>query len=80
MYAVRAIYDGVNIKPLQPIPIKESCEVVITFPEFTEKNSTDILKFFNCWNGEPMIDLDEIMAERENFSMGRETYDFEDFS
>jgi len=43
MYAVKAIYDGVNFKPKQPIPVKEQYEVVITFiepiKEVTGKNS-----------------------------------------
>jgi len=33
MYAVKAIYDGVNFKPKQPITIKEPHEVVIMFVE-----------------------------------------------
>jgi len=31
MYAVKAIYDGENFKPLQPIPVSGQHEVVITF-------------------------------------------------
>ena len=42
MYAVKAIYDGVNFKPLQPISIKGTHEVIITFLEpvttFTDDN------------------------------------------
>jgi len=33
MYAVKAIYDGINFKPMQPISIKGMYEVVITFLE-----------------------------------------------
>jgi predicted DNA-binding antitoxin AbrB/MazE fold protein len=33
MYAVKAIYDGVNFKPKQPISVKGRHEVVITFLE-----------------------------------------------
>jgi len=33
MYAVKAIYDGVNFKPMQPISAKGRYEVVITFLE-----------------------------------------------
>jgi predicted DNA-binding antitoxin AbrB/MazE fold protein len=33
MYAVKAIYDGVNFKPKQPISVKGEYEVVITFIE-----------------------------------------------
>ena len=33
MYAVKAIYDGINFKPSQPIPVRGQYEVVITFVE-----------------------------------------------
>ena len=33
MYAVNAIYDGVNFKPVQPIALKGTHRVVITFLE-----------------------------------------------
>lgn len=33
MYAVKAIYDGTNFKPQQPISVKGKYEVVITFLE-----------------------------------------------
>jgi len=35
MYAVKAIYDGVNFKPIQPVDIEGQYEVVITFLEPT---------------------------------------------
>jgi len=33
MYAVKAIYDGVNFKPIQPVDVEGQYEVVITFLE-----------------------------------------------
>jgi len=36
MYAVKAIYDGVNFKPAQPISVGGKYEVVITFLEPVE--------------------------------------------
>ena len=39
MYAIKAIYDGTNFKPIQPIPVKEDYEVVITFIEPAKKNT-----------------------------------------
>ena len=33
MYAIKAIYDGVNFKPIQPVDIEGQYEVVITFLE-----------------------------------------------
>ena len=37
MYAVKAIYDGVNFRPKQPIFVKEEYEVIITFVEPVNK-------------------------------------------
>ena len=47
MQSIKAVYDGVNFTPKQPIPIQGSCEVIITFlvqdeaeinePNFIEK-------------------------------------------
>ena len=33
MQAIKAVYDGVNFKPKQPIPVNGQYEVVITFVE-----------------------------------------------
>jgi hypothetical protein len=33
MYAVKAIYDGFNFKPIQPIAVTGKHEVIITFLE-----------------------------------------------
>jgi len=41
MYAVKAIYDGVNFKPSQPISMKGTYEVVITFLEPLDKVVAD---------------------------------------
>ena len=47
MYAVKAIYDGVNFKPRQPISIKEEYEVVITFLEPVVKEAVDAKQIKN---------------------------------
>jgi len=39
MYAIKAIYDGTNFKFMQPIPVKETYEVVITFIEPIKKDT-----------------------------------------
>ena len=44
MYAIKAIYDGTNFKPMQPITIKEDYEVVILFMEPVKKDSPDTNK------------------------------------
>ena len=41
MQAIKAIYDGVNFKLKQPIPVNEEYEVVITFIEPLRKSSLD---------------------------------------
>jgi len=71
MYAVKAIYDGTNFKLMQPIPVKENYEVVITFIEPVKKDQKGIMDFAGIWKDENVLDLDEIMAERKNFSLGR---------
>ena len=42
MYAIKAIYDGVNFKPTQPVPVKENYEVVITFIEPIKKDTVKV--------------------------------------
>ena len=44
MLAIKAIYDGVNFTPTQPIPVQGECEVIITFlePPETPVQSTSI--------------------------------------
>jgi len=71
MYAIKAIYDGTNFKPMQPIPVKEDYEVVITFTEPLSRKQRDVMEFFNNWNGEELLDMKAIMDERQNFSLGR---------
>ena len=41
MYAIKAIYDGVNFKPRQPISVSGKYEVVITFLEPIEDEIGD---------------------------------------
>jgi len=42
MQAIKAIYDGVNFMPQQPIPVKGRYEVIITFIEPLVNDSTNI--------------------------------------
>ena len=44
MFAIKAIYDGTNFKPLQPIPVTGDYEVVITFIKPTKKDTTGVDK------------------------------------
>ena len=44
MQAIKAIYDGVNFMPKQPIPVKGKYEVVITFVEPINEEKTNISK------------------------------------
>lgn len=37
MQAVRAIFDGHDIKPIEPIRTKEKTEVLVIFPDVIEK-------------------------------------------
>ena len=42
MYAIKAIYNESGFYPMQPIPVKEDYEVVITFINPIESNNTGI--------------------------------------
>ena len=50
MQAIRAIYDGVNFTPKQPIPVKGNYEVEITFlnpvepTDFSKTSISEIIK------------------------------------
>lgn len=71
MQAIRAIYDGIDFKPMQPIPVKENYEVIITFVEPIREKRKYIMEFAGIWKNKDVIDVENIMAERENFSFGR---------
>ena len=48
MQVIKAVYDGINFTPKQPIPVQEQYEVVITFVEQIFMNPiTDIKKQVN---------------------------------
>jgi hypothetical protein len=73
MYAVRGIYDGSCFRLSQPIPVKESYEVVITFTEPAKsKTSKDILSYFGTWDAEDVAVIGKIFEERTQFSIGRD--------
>ena len=38
MQAIKAVYDGIHFKPIQPIPVSGQYEVVITFVEQISAN------------------------------------------
>ena len=71
MYAVKAIYDGNNFKFEEPLPVNEGYEVVITFTNPIKQNQESILNFFNTWDKEDVDCIEEIIKERESFSLNR---------
>ena len=74
MYAIKALYDGADFKPKEPIPVNEEYEVVITFTK-PVKNTEIQSKHFTDAEKEALrkslfgvlpsnIDLDEERKER----------------
>ena len=75
MHTIKAIYDGVSFKPIQPIPVKGDYDVFITFVEPTKNNiyeqkKTARSKFIGSWKdkisisddfNEPIDDMKEYM-------------------
>ena len=39
MHTTKAVFDGTNFKPMQPIPVKEEYVVIITFVEPVAKDA-----------------------------------------
>jgi hypothetical protein len=71
MYAVKAIYDGYNFKLDESVPIKGKYEVIITFTKPVEKDQENILNFFGTWDDDDVNCMNEIIKERDIFSLGR---------
>ena len=67
MYAIKAIYDGINFKPVQPIPVEGNYEVVITFIEPVEKSREFDLPYKRgCMKGKMWMS-DDFDAPLEDF-------------
>ena len=73
MYAIKAIYDGTDFKPKEPIPVNEEYEVVITFttpvkntaqPKHFSNAEKDALRKFLFGVLPPTIDLHGAREER----------------
>jgi hypothetical protein len=71
MYKVKAIFDGFNFKFNEPLPFNEECEVEISFKNIQKKSQKEILNFFNICDEEDVDFIEDIIAERENFSLNR---------
>jgi len=67
MYAIKALYDGVNFKPMQPIAIKEQYEVIITFVEPVKKANASNLPFQRGCMKDKMWLADDFNAPLEDF-------------
>jgi len=75
MQAINAIFEGNSFKPLEPIPVEGKYEVVITFTkpiDTKEARRQRILEHFGTWDDEDVSTMQEMVAERINFSKGRE--------
>ena len=66
MYAVKAIYDGINFKPKQPIPVKGTYEVIITFVEPVHKDAVRPAFKYGSMNGRIRIP-DDFDAPLDDF-------------
>jgi hypothetical protein len=76
MYAIKAVYDGTDFKPREPIPVNEEYEVVITFtaplkktegkPKYFSEAERDKISQSLFGVLPPDIDLDKSRTERLN--------------
>ena len=71
METIKAIYDGKNFLPIEPVPVEGNYEVTITFnkPMKTKEYLRQIiLKHFGTWDDDDVKVIQEIIEERANFS------------
>ena len=69
MQTIKAIYDGIDFKPLQPIPVKENYEVFITFVEPVKKDiktKMTMAETLGCMRGQFKM-ADDFDAPLEDF-------------
>ena len=60
MYAIKAIYDGTNFIPMQPIPVKENYKVIITFIKPIDKDTKKLsFPYFPVDTTDYMFDREE---------------------
>jgi hypothetical protein len=71
MYAIKGIYDGNCFRLEQPIPVKEEYKVVITFTDPIKSRQENIFDYFGTWDDSDMENINEVIAERDNFTFGR---------
>jgi predicted DNA-binding antitoxin AbrB/MazE fold protein len=74
MQAIEAIYNGTNFKPMQPIPVKGSYKVVITFIEPVKNDMDEVKKlprsgFFGILKGKVWMsdDFNEPLEEMKEY-------------
>lgn len=67
MLAIKGIYDGVEFKPLEPIPVNKKYIVAITFVEPIESDQSKLLDFFNIEEEYFPELISEIIHERAEF-------------
>ena len=77
--SIHAIYDGVNFKPIDPIPVKGKYEVKIIFTKSLEDKEVrrqQLLELSGSCPDEVVEILKEMEAERVHFFKGRNGDDF----
>jgi len=75
MQSINAIFDGNYFNPIEPIPVEGKYEVVITFTKpinTLDSKRQRIMKHFGTWNDDVTKSIDEIVQERERFSLNRD--------
>ena len=73
MQAIKAVFDGVNFKPKQAIPVSGQYEVVITFVEQLSINSADtqeqISRDINFWK-----EFDRLVADASDEALSLDDF------
>lgn len=72
MLAIKGLFDGEQIKSLEPIPVRQKYIVAITFIEPLEKDQSKLLDYANLLDANDVNLFEKILDERNDFFKGRE--------
>jgi len=68
MHAIKGVYDGKVIFPLEPVIAPPNVNVVVVFTEEEEvkpTGDTNVMEFFGCLKGHPAFHGDAVKLQRQ---------------
>ncbi len=65
MLAIKGLYDGTVVRPLEPVSAPPNMTVVVVFTEETPRETKgDLMQFFGCLKDSPAFQGDAVEMQR----------------